>query len=101
MGHDWFQACMAEFFYTAMICFVVLNTAESKEHSGKNQYFGLAIGFTLIAAAYSGGTISMGCFNPAVAVAIDVSSAFMGSSGACLTPSSRSLAPASPVGSSS
>jgi len=77
-GHTWIQAGMAEFFYTAMLCFVVLNTAASKEHGGKNQFFGLAIGFTIVAAAYSGGAISMGCFNPAVAAGIDISSAYYG-----------------------
>ena len=49
-----------------MLCFVVLNTAACKANE-KNQYFGLAIGFVIVAGAYSAGGISMGCFNPAVA----------------------------------
>jgi aquaporin Z len=61
-----------------MLCFVVLNVAASKKHGGKNQFYGLAIGFVIVAGAYSGGSVSMGCFNPAVAFGIDVSSAQFG-----------------------
>ena len=64
--------------YTFMLCFVVLNVAASKKHGGKNQFYGLAIGFVIVAGAYSGGSVSMGCFNPAVAFGIDVSSASHG-----------------------
>jgi aquaporin Z len=77
-GHTWWQAGMAEVFYTFMLCFVVLNVAASNVHGGKNQFYGLAIGFVIVAGAYSGGSVSMGCFNPAVAFGIDVSSAQFG-----------------------
>jgi len=77
-GHSWWQAGLAEMFYTFMLCFVVLNVAASNVHAGKNQFYGLAIGFVIVAGAYSGGSISMGCFNPAVAFGIDVSSAHYG-----------------------
>mmetsp|Transcript_61150 Transcript_61150/g.138193 ORF Transcript_61150/g.138193 Transcript_61150/m.138193 type:complete len:467 (+) Transcript_61150:79-1479(+) len=74
-GHTWFAAAVSELLYTFMLCFVVLNTAASKVHADKNQFYGLAIGFVIIAGAYSAGALSMGAFNPAVAIAIDVSSA--------------------------
>jgi len=63
-----------------MLCFVVLNVAVARKYSEKegNQWYGLAIGFVIIAGAYGGGAISGGCFNPAVAVGIDVSSAGLG-----------------------
>jgi len=77
-GHSTWQAGLAEVFYTFMLCFVVLNTAASNVHAGKNQFYGIAIGFVIVAGAYSGGSISMGCFNPAVAFGIDVSSASSG-----------------------
>jgi len=77
-GHTWLQAGMAEMIYTFMLCFVVLNVAASNMHAGKNQFYGLAIGFVIVAGAYSGGSVSMGCFNPAVAFGIDVSSASHG-----------------------
>merc|ERR1719316_1632655 len=77
-GHNWWQACLCETIYTFMLCFVVLNVAASKAHAGKNQFFGLAIGFVIVAGGYSGGHISGGCFNPAVAFGIDVSSFKLG-----------------------
>jgi len=73
-GFGWWQAMLCEMLYTFMLCFVVLNTAASKQLGGKNQFYGLAIGFVIVAGAYGPGAVSGGCFNPAVAVAIDVSS---------------------------
>merc|ERR1719446_319355 len=77
-GFEFWQAGLAEFLYTFMLVFVVLNVACSKVHAGKNQFYGLAIGFVVIAGGYGAGHISGGCFNPAVAVGIDVSSAGLG-----------------------
>jgi len=77
-GHSLVQAMSVELLYTFMLCFVVLNVAASARHGGKNQFYGLAIGFVIVAGAYSGGSISGGCFNPAVAIGIDVSSALRG-----------------------
>jgi len=77
-GHSWLQAGVAEMLYTFMLCFVVLNVAASKVHAGKNQFYGMAIGFVVVAGAYSGGSVSMGCFNPAVAFGIDCASAYFG-----------------------
>jgi aquaporin Z len=48
---------------------VVLNVATAKQTAG-NSYFGLAIGFTVMAGAYAGGNISGAAFNPAVAVGL-------------------------------
>jgi len=76
-GFGWWEAALAEILYTFMLCFVVLNTAATKKNEG-NQYFGLAIGFVIIAGGYAAGNISGGAFNPAVALGIDVSSAGMG-----------------------
>jgi len=84
-GHNIVEAGLAEMFYTFMLCFVVLNVVPCEEAKiPKNDYYGIAIGFVIVAGAYSGGSISMGCFNPAVAFAIDVSSAARGF-GHCLT----------------
>lgn len=77
-GHSALQAGLAELLYTFMLCFVVLNVAASGRHGGKNEFYGLAIGFVIVAGAYSAGTVSGGCFNPAVAIGIDVSSAYHG-----------------------
>merc|ERR1719272_323351 len=63
-----------------MLCFVVLQTAcrGSDPNFGPNEFFGLAIGFVIVAGGYAGGWISGGAFNPAVAIGIDVSSAGQG-----------------------
>jgi len=74
-GYAWWQAAMSEILYTFMLCFVVLNVAASKRHADKDQFYGLAIGFVIVAGGYSVGHICGGCFNPAVALGIDVSSA--------------------------
>jgi len=77
-GHTMLQAGIAELLYTFMLCFVVLNVAASKFHGGQNQFYGIAIGFVIVAGAYSAGAVSGGCFNPAVAIGIDVASAYFG-----------------------
>merc|ERR1719329_1385945 len=77
-GFEFWQVGLAEFLYTFMLCFVVLNVACSKVHAGKNEFYGLAIGFVVIAGGYGAGHISGGCFNPAVAIGIDASSASLG-----------------------
>jgi len=77
-GFTWVHAALAEIIYTMMLCFVVLNVACSKFHAGKNQFYGLAIGFVVVAGGYGAGHISGGCFNPAVAIGIDTSSAGIG-----------------------
>lgn len=64
---------LAEFLFTFALVFVVLNTATAKGTSG-NSFYGLAIGFTVLAGAFAVGNISGGAFNPAVAVGIS----FMG-----------------------
>merc|ERR1719380_506221 len=68
---------LAEVLYTFMLCFVVLNVAASRKNEG-NQFYGLAIGFVIVAGGYAVGNISGGAFNPAVALGIDISSAGIG-----------------------
>ncbi len=62
-------ALIAEFLFAFALCFVVLNVATAKGTSG-NSFYGLAIGFTVLAGAYAVGAISGGAFNPAVALGI-------------------------------
>jgi len=79
MPFTWISAGTVECLYTFMLCFVVLNVACSTETGNcPNQFYGLAIGFVIVAGGYGGGAVSGGCFNPAVAFGIDVSSAGMG-----------------------
>jgi len=60
---------LAEFFGTYALAFVILNVATAKSTEG-NSYYGLAIGFTVTALAFSLGGYSGGAFNPAVAIGI-------------------------------
>lgn len=62
-------ALLAELAFTFLLAYVVLNVTTTKKSAG-NSYFGLAIGFTVMAAAYAVGNISGGAFNPAVAVGV-------------------------------
>ena len=66
---DVVPALLIELVFTFALAYVVLNVATAKKTAG-NSYFGLAIGFTVMAAAYAGGPISGGAFNPAVAVGL-------------------------------
>lgn len=60
------QALLVEFLFTFALAWVVLNSATSKATEG-NSFYGLAIGFTVVAGAIAVGDISGGAFNPAVA----------------------------------
>ena len=68
---DIVAAFLAELVFTFALAYVVLNVATAEETSG-NSYFGLAIGFTVLAGAYAVGAISGGAFNPAVAVGVSL-----------------------------
>jgi aquaporin Z len=72
---DVMKALAAEFLFTFALCYVVLNVATAKATSG-NSFYGLAIGFTVLAGAYSVGAISGGAFNPAVAVGATILGSF-------------------------
>ncbi len=61
-------AFCAEMLGTFALVWVVLQTATAKGTAG-NSFYGLAIGFTVLAMAYAlGGFGTGGCFNPAVAI---------------------------------
>jgi aquaporin Z len=65
------KGLLAEFLGTFALSYVVLNVATAKGTSG-NSFYGLAIGFTVLAMAYALGGISGGAFNPAVAIGISI-----------------------------
>jgi len=62
-------ALAGEFLFTFLLVWVIMNVATAKAING-NQFYGIAIGFTVIAAIYSVGDISLAVLNPAVAVAL-------------------------------
>jgi aquaporin Z len=69
------KALTAEVLGSFALAYVVLNVATAKANAG-NSYFGLAIGFTVLAMAYCFGQYSGGAFNPAVAVGLSVMNIF-------------------------
>eukprot|EP01121_Diplochlamys_sp_Union-15-3_P021899 TRINITY_DN9119_c0_g1_i1.p1 TRINITY_DN9119_c0_g1~~TRINITY_DN9119_c0_g1_i1.p1 ORF type:complete len:255 (-),score=35.96 TRINITY_DN9119_c0_g1_i1:53-817(-) len=71
------SALFVEFIWTFLLCSVILHTATTKAQEG-NSFFGLAIGFTVLAGAISMGPISGGAFNPAVATGPAIVQAIIG-----------------------
>jgi aquaporin Z len=67
-GSTLLAAFVVELLFTFALAYVVLNVATSKDHPD-NSFYGLAIGFTVLAGAVAVGGISGGAFNPAVTVA--------------------------------
>ena len=62
---------VAEFLFTFALAYVVLNCATAKG-TLDNSFYGLAIGFTVLAGIFAVGAISGGAFNPAVAIGAGV-----------------------------
>ena len=68
-AHAIWAAVVVELLFTFALAYVVLNVATSKDHPN-NSFYGLAIGFTVLAGAVAVGGISGGVFNPAVALGV-------------------------------
>lgn len=60
---------LAEFLGTFALVWTVLHTSTEDDNKG-NSFYGLAIGFTIMACTYGLGGITGGAFNPAVALGI-------------------------------
>jgi len=73
--HPWHTVLLVETVYSMALCYVVLNVATTRRQLG-NQYFGLAIGFTVVGAALAIGGISGCCLNPAVSFGAMLVAAF-------------------------
>jgi len=73
-------ALLIEVLFTFALALVVLNSAVSKATKG-NSFYGLAIGFTVVVAAFAGGPISGGAFNPAVGIGPTLVQAALGAGG--------------------
>ena len=70
-------AVLTELLFTFALCLVVLNVATSPKTQG-NSYYGLAIGFTVVAGGAASGNISGGALNPAVGAGLGLVDAVMG-----------------------
>ena len=72
------QSVLVEALFTFVLCSVILQVATSKKFEG-NHIYGLAIGLTLAACAFAGGSISGGVYNPAVGLGAAIMNSFAGS----------------------
>ena len=70
-------ALLIELLYTFALALVVLNSAASAKTHG-NSFYGLAVGFTIMVAAFAGGPVSGGAFNPAVGLGPAIVHALVG-----------------------
>ena len=70
-------ALLVEILYTTALALVVMNVATTPATAG-NSFYGLAIGFTVAAAAFAGGPISGGAYNPAVGLGPAIIHAIIG-----------------------
>ncbi|NIQ12896.1 MAG: porin [Candidatus Dadabacteria bacterium] len=64
-----YESLLVEFLFTFALCFVILGVATAKSTKG-NSYYGLAIGFVVMAGVFTVGDISGAVFNPAVAAGL-------------------------------
>lgn len=70
-SHEVVPSLIVEFLFTFALAWVVLNAATAKGTAG-NSFYGLAIGFTVLAGAVAVGGVSGGAFNPAVGLGVVV-----------------------------
>merc|ERR1740117_1275447 len=71
-GYSVVDCVIVEIIFTAALVFVVLNVATTQQDTN-NHYYGLAIGFTVMSAAFACGGISGCSLNPAVTFGVMIS----------------------------
>jgi len=76
-GSGMLAPLLVEVLFTFALALVVLNVATHKGTAG-NSFYGLAIGFTVMAGAFAGGPTSGGAFNPAVGTGPIIVNALLG-----------------------
>jgi len=79
VGWTYGAAFVSETCFTFALAYDVLNVATTKSQEN-NHFFGLAIGFVVVAGAYSSGDVSGGVFNPAVGTGLILVDLFAGGS---------------------
>ena len=74
---------LVEVLFSFLLMLVILNVALSSATSG-NPYYGLAIGFIVMAAAYTGGAVSGAALNPAVGIGPNLVKSLLGGDSSAL-----------------
>lgn len=74
-NNDPIGSMLAELLGAFALAYVLLNVSTTESNAG-NGFYGLAIGFTVVAAAYMFGDISGGIFNPAIAIGAAIAGMF-------------------------
>lgn len=74
-GSTLVAAVVGELIFTFALCYVVLNVATSKDNPN-NSFYGVAVGFTVVAGGFAVGALSGGAFNPAVSLGAAVMGLF-------------------------
>lgn len=79
-GYGWGQVAIAELVFTFVLCYVVLAVACVRQEKKLKQLYGFAIGSCVTAGGIAIGNISGGVLNPAVSLAVAISSLYQGGS---------------------
>jgi aquaporin Z len=66
---DWLPVLVAEFFFTFLLVWVILQVALAAGTKG-NSFFGVAIAFVVVAGAFTVGPLTHAAFNPAVTLGL-------------------------------
>merc|ERR1719247_4032018 len=83
VGYSVLDCVVVEIMFTCALVFVVLSVATTQQDTN-NHYYGLAIGMTVMSAAWACGGISGCSLNPAVTFGVMISNVIMTGSGGFL-----------------
>jgi len=69
-NYTWTPRITVEIFFTFVLCLTVLSVAVTKVTKVQDEYFGIAIGFSISVGGYVVGAVSGGTMNPAVTLGV-------------------------------
>jgi aquaporin Z len=69
-NYNWAPRVLVEIFFTFVLCSTVLAVAATKARKVQDEFFGIAIGFSISVGGYVVGMVSGGTMNPAVTLGV-------------------------------